>query len=53
MPDEAAATNQVGKRYVCENCGSEIMCVKKGDGRFHCHGVSMSLVSARPLPSSD
>lgn len=51
--DPAAAANQVGKRYVCETCGSEIMCVKKGSGRFCCHGSAMSLVSARPLPSSD
>jgi hypothetical protein len=47
------ATNQIGKRYVCESCGSEIMCVKRGEGRFHCHGVPMQLVTARPLPSSD
>lgn len=53
MPDDQTETNQVGKRYVCEACGSEVMCVKKGDGLFHCHGAPMSLVSARPLPSSD
>ena len=51
LPDDP--TNQVGKRYVCETCGTEIMCVKKGSGRFNCHGSPMSLLSARPLPSSD
>lgn len=50
-PQDAA--NQVGKRYVCESCGSEIMCVKRGVGRFHCHGAPMAVVTARPLPSSD
>ena len=45
--------NLLGKRYTCEVCGSEVICVKKGDGQFHCHGVAMAMMSARPLPSSD
>ncbi len=54
MPDlPADSTNQVGKRYVCATCGTEVMCVKKGPGRLHCHGEAMSVVTARPLPSSD
>lgn len=53
MSDEIPPSNQVGKRYVCASCGSEIMCVKKGDGRFHCHGEPMDLLTAKPLPSSD
>jgi hypothetical protein len=52
-PPAANDTNQTGKRYRCSVCGSEIMCVKRGDGRFHCHGTPMELLSARPLPSSD
>jgi len=46
-------SNQIGKRYECETCGSQLMCVKRGEGRFHCHRVAMSLLSAKPLPSSD
>lgn len=45
--------NITGKRYVCPTCQSQVICVKKGDGAFHCHGVAMELVTARPLPSSD
>jgi len=51
--DGEVTTNLVGKRYRCETCGTELMCVKKGDGRFHCHGSPMAVVSAKPLPSSD
>jgi hypothetical protein len=52
--DPVASTgNQIGKRYTCAACGSEIMCVKRGEGTFTCHGAAMVLVAARPLPSSD
>jgi hypothetical protein len=46
-------SNQVGKRYVCGQCGSVVICVKPGDGRFHCHDQVMDLMSTKPLPSSD
>ena len=45
--------NQVGKRYTCAECGTQVICVKRGDGRFSCHGQPMELQSAKPLPSSD
>lgn len=45
--------NQVGKRYRCEECETLVICVKKGDGQFHCHGRPMELQTAKPLPSSD
>lgn len=45
--------NEVGKRYTCATCETQIICVKKGDGQFTCHGVVMELVTAKPLPSSD
>jgi hypothetical protein len=48
-----AESNQVGKRYRCGICGSEVMCVKPGAGRFHCHAAPMELLTAKPLPSSD
>jgi predicted metal-binding protein len=51
--DDSATVNQVGKRYRCEACATEIMCVKSGSGRFHCHAVPMELLTAKPLPSSD
>ena len=45
--------NQVGKRYRCQVCETVIICVKRGDGRFGCHGQPMELLSSKPLPSSD
>jgi hypothetical protein len=45
--------NQVGKRYTCPTCGLELMCVRKGAGRFTCHDAPMELVGTKPLPSSD
>jgi hypothetical protein len=46
-------SNQVGKRYRCEQCGLEVICVRAGAGRFSCHGAPMPLLATRPLPSSD
>jgi len=48
-----AGTNQVGKRYACKICGSEVICVKSGAGRITCHESTMELRVAKPLPSSD
>lgn len=46
-------SNQLGKRYKCEICGTEALCTKKGDGAVYCCEQEMSLVQPRPLPSSD
>ncbi len=45
--------NTTGKRYTCSTCNSQVICVKGGAGRIHCHGAPMALDGARPLPSSD
>jgi hypothetical protein len=45
--------NQIGKRYTCEECGTVVMCAKKGDGELKCHGRPMEIMTAKPLPSSD
>jgi len=50
--DEDTA-NQLGKRYECATCGAEVMCTKRGEGRFHCHGAEMEMRAVKPLPSSD
>ena len=44
---------QLGKRYVCETCGTEILCNKAGGGTATCCGQEMKLKEAKPLPSSD
>ena len=46
-------SNQLGKRYECATCGTELMCTRRGEGRFHCHGAPMQMRAVNPLPSSD
>ena len=52
---ESTATpgNQLGKRYRCEQCGTELLCLARGDGTFECHGVPMTVAEVKSLPSSD
>lgn len=38
--------NQVGKRYFCEKCGSEMLVTKAGDGAMSCCGQPMQLRGA-------
>lgn len=45
--------NEMGKRYVCSNCGTEVLCTKAGPGGVNCCDKDMNLVAAKPLPSSD
>jgi hypothetical protein len=44
---------QLGKRYICDVCGTEILCNKPGAGNAACCGKDMNLKEAKPLPSSD
>ncbi len=45
--------NQLGKRYVCEVCGTEVLCTKGSDCEAECDGKPMVLQEARALPASD
>ncbi len=45
--------NELGKRYKCEVCGTEILCTKEGSGTAVCDGQEMNLLVPRPLQSSD
>lgn len=45
--------NQLGKRYKCEECGTEVLCLKAGKGTVKCHGKEMKLQKPKALPSSD
>lgn len=45
--------SQLGKRYRCAKCGTEILCTKAGEGTPTCDGQPMELQEARPMPSSD
>ena len=44
---------QLGKRYVDEQTGLEMLCTKAGTGALGCDGRVLTLRSAKPLPSSD
>ena len=35
--------NQVGKRYVCEKCGSEFIVTREGEGELRCCGEPMKV----------
>jgi desulfoferrodoxin-like iron-binding protein len=35
--------NQMGKRYHCEKCGSEMIVTKGGEGTIQCCGQPMTL----------
>jgi hypothetical protein len=45
--------NQLGKRFICETCGTEALCAKPGDGTVQCCGQDMALKTAKQLPSAD
>jgi len=45
--------NQLGKRFVCEVCGTQVLCTKSGEGTVVCCNKEMTLQQPRPLPSSD
>jgi hypothetical protein len=62
-PDDAAAAGEldpvladgtlIGKRYVDEDLGLELLCARGGSGTLTCNGVVLSIKGAKPLPSSD
>lgn len=45
--------NQLGKRYQCDTCGTEVLCNKPGPGAVVCCDQEMKLKEAKALPSSD
>ncbi len=51
-PDYADGT-QLGKRYVDEEAGLELLCTKAGEGSLAVDGRTLQLKEAKPLPASD
>ena len=45
--------NQLGKRFQCEVCNTEVLCIKAGDGAIECCGKPMELMQPKVLPSAD
>jgi hypothetical protein len=51
-PGHAEGT-MLGKRYVHEATGLELLCTRPGEGSLAGGGVALPLKEAKPLPSSD
>lgn len=45
--------NQLGKRFFCAVCDTEVLCTKAGPGAVQCCGNDMELREPKPLPSAD
>jgi hypothetical protein len=45
--------NQLGKRFVCDECGTEALCTKPGVGTVTCCDKAMRLKQPKKLPSAD
>ena len=45
--------NQLGRRYVCEVCNTEVLCTKASEKEIACDGKPMKLQAPKALPSSD
>ena len=50
--DHASGT-EVGKRYVDEETGTELLCTRAGSGSLSMDGRPLMLKGAKPLPASD
>jgi hypothetical protein len=50
---DSAAGSLLGKRYVDEESGVELLCVKAGDGSLSIDGRALEIKGAKPLPASD
>lgn len=46
-------TNELGKRYVCTRCATQLLVTKAGQGELVCHGEFMQIEPPKPLPASD
>ncbi len=45
--------SQLGKRYRCQVCGTEVLCVKSGPGSVTCCGQEVKVQEPKLIPSSD
>lgn len=46
-------SNLLGKRYKCEQCETEVLCLSGGAGTFECCDAPLTVVETEPLPSAD
>jgi desulfoferrodoxin-like iron-binding protein len=44
---------EMGKRYRCEQCGTEVLTIKAGEGQLVCCSQPMVTPDPKPIPSGD
>jgi len=44
---------QIGKRYMCGECGTEVLVTKAGEGQLGCCGAAMEQVRPKTTASAD
>lgn len=44
---------EMGRRYRCESCGTEVLATKGGDGELSCCSQPMKVVDPKAIPSGD
>ena len=52
-PASGGPAVQLGKRYVDDEAGLEVLCVKAGPGPLTYAGRELTMKTAKPLPASD
>lgn len=51
--DDARDGTLIGKRYLSDDTGLEVLCTKSGDGSLSFDGTPLVVQGAKPLPPSD
>ena len=44
---------EMGKRYRCAKCGTEVLTIKPGEGQLACCSQPMSTIDPKAIPSGD
>lgn len=53
LADDARNGTLIGKRYVCDDTGLEVLCTKTGGGSLSFDELPLVEQGAKPLPPSD
>ncbi|WP_297596067.1 hypothetical protein [Mycobacterium sp.] len=53
LADDAKGGTLLGKRYICEDAGLEVLCTKTGVGSLSFDDTPLVEQGAKPLPPSD
>ena len=53
ISEGASSGTLLGKRYVCDHVGLEVLCTKSGAGSLEFDDAPLVIQGAKPLPASD